>query len=99
LLFSVTHSFYLLSVLGGIHSACLADGKGEGCDIYCGLLQISASSTLHEKFKVLHHVVARQQLTEKWLDSPRKQRYTVKKVHKFPVSSRDVTNQTPPGQE
>ncbi len=24
---------------------------------------------------------------------------TVKKVHKFPVSSRDVTNQTPPGQE
>ncbi len=25
--------------------------------------------------------------------------YTVKKVHWFPVSSRDVTNQTPPGQE
>ncbi len=25
--------------------------------------------------------------------------YTVKKVHEFPVSSRDVTNQTPPGQE
>ncbi len=24
---------------------------------------------------------------------------TVKKVHEFPVSSRDVTNQTPPGQE
>jgi hypothetical protein len=53
----------------------LADGKGEGCDIYCGLLQISASSTLHEKFKVFHHVMARQLLTEKWLDSPRKQSY------------------------
>jgi hypothetical protein len=26
-------------------------------------------------------------------------RYTVKKVQEFPVSSRDVTNQTPPGQE
>jgi hypothetical protein len=26
-------------------------------------------------------------------------RCTVKKVHEFPVSSRDVTNQTPPGQE
>ncbi len=26
-------------------------------------------------------------------------RYTEKKVHEFPVSSRDVTNQTPPGQE
>jgi len=25
--------------------------------------------------------------------------YNVKKVHEFPVSSRDVTNQTPPGQE
>jgi hypothetical protein len=25
--------------------------------------------------------------------------YTVKKVHEFPVSSRDVANQTPPGQE
>jgi hypothetical protein len=25
--------------------------------------------------------------------------HTVKKVHEFPVSSRDVTNQTPPGQE
>jgi hypothetical protein len=25
--------------------------------------------------------------------------YTVKKVHEFPVSSRDVINQTPPGQE
>ncbi len=25
--------------------------------------------------------------------------YTVKKIHEFPVSSRDVTNQTPPGQE
>ncbi len=25
--------------------------------------------------------------------------YTVKKVHEFPVCSRDVTNQTPPGQE
>ncbi len=25
--------------------------------------------------------------------------YTVKKVHGFPVSSRDVTNQTPPGQK
>jgi hypothetical protein len=25
--------------------------------------------------------------------------YTVKKVHEFPVSSRDVTNQTPLGQE
>ncbi len=25
--------------------------------------------------------------------------YTVKKVREFPVSSRDVTNQTPPGQE
>jgi hypothetical protein len=26
-------------------------------------------------------------------------RYTEKKVHEFPVSSRDVTNQTPPGPE
>jgi hypothetical protein len=25
--------------------------------------------------------------------------YTVKKVHEFPVSSLDVTNQNPPGQE
>ncbi len=25
--------------------------------------------------------------------------YTVKKVHEFPVSSRDITNQTPPGLE
>jgi hypothetical protein len=25
--------------------------------------------------------------------------YTVKKVHEFPVSTRDATNQTPPGQE
>ncbi len=25
--------------------------------------------------------------------------YTVKKVHEFPISSQDVTNQTPPGQE
>jgi hypothetical protein len=25
--------------------------------------------------------------------------YTVKKVHEFPISSRDVTNQTPHGQE
>ncbi len=75
LLFTVTNAFYLLSVLGGIHSACLADGKGEGCDIYCGLLQILASSTLHEKSKAIHHVVARQLLTEKWLDSPREQIY------------------------
>ncbi len=28
-----------------------------------------------------------------------KVQYTVKKVHEFPVSSRDVTNQTSPGQE
>ncbi len=40
--------------------------------------------------------------TEKWLGRLYKERrsmYTVKKVHEFPVSSRDVTNQTPPGQE
>jgi hypothetical protein len=68
-------------------------------DDVTGLLQMLLSKDQSEVVTQNRHVPRSNQKRVEQKSAKQKRDYTVKKVHEFPVSSRDVTNQTPPGQE